>query len=962
MVRGIVIAVALLSCLIGPAWADDPPESRPVAESLADAAELYWAGEYEDAVEAYQALNEEHLLRADVAVGLATAQAMQGDDAEALASLGAAADQGQGDPAWQVAMAEALTRFGRYDEALDHAAQANELVPTWARAILVRGRLLETLGRSDEALVVYETLEGAVADDARNDDPDQLVALGQILDRYATLKGLTASEQADNIFNNYFQRAYQDADDRYWPAHLAAGQFALAKQRPMTAGREFAAALEINENLAAALVGLAELARRDWEFEDCMAISARALTLNPRCIEAMKTQARCLLEWERVAAALPILTAALEINPNDEGALSLAAATCVRLGRQAEADAYAERVAEINPTSWLLPATIGQWLSGAREFAQAEAYLQTAVVLAPHAAEPLTELGLLYMQTGREDDAREILKRAHEIDDFRSDVVNYLNLLRRMRRYEVVETPHFLITIDGEHDMALLRLVAEEAERIYDEVCADFGHEPTAKTKVQIFPTHKQFSIRITGRGWIGTVGACTGRVIAMVAPSDARSDFGTYNWVTVLRHEFTHTVTLSMTANRIPHWFTEACAVWEQPDRRNYDSVQAVVGAVREDRMLPIKELNWGFMRPRRRGDRSLAYVQSELIMEFIIEREGFDAVLAMLEAFRDGQTQEQIFADVLGMTEEELDREFFAWAKRLVGNWGFETRQIPDLETASESAEDNPDDAEKLAQYAEALLYAGRYGDAEDTAHDALAIDPDQPMALFVAAEAALLDLEYDEAIRLAEHLEDVEPDSAAAARIMADGYLGIRAYTFAIESLEQLKLRRPLDPYSYTWLTNIYSQLGYPEKALPNLLELNRRTMTEQQYPRQIADYYQSQNEEEYALTYYQQVTHINPYEASAYEAMAAIHRNARRYDDAVAAAQSLTFLEPESAEAWAKLAMVRFVAARSADDLEGMTQARDEAAKSVELDANGPAGPILEQIDHALQAMEQESDPQ
>ena len=53
------------------------------------------------------------------------------------------------------------------------------------------------------------------------------------------------------------------------------------------------------------------------------------------------------------------------------------------------------------------------------------------------------------------------------------------------------------------------------------------------------------------GLPYVGTVAACTGRVIAMASPNDVRSK---YNWARVLRHEFVHVVNLQQTSFNIPH------------------------------------------------------------------------------------------------------------------------------------------------------------------------------------------------------------------------------------------------------------------------------------------------------------------------------------------------------------------------------------------------------------------------
>ena len=892
----------------------------------------------------------------DRAVARAAKLRRHGNYGEAFNVLWALRDVVHEEPAWQLAMARALAVTGQYERALSHATRAAELSPTWAPAALNRGQLLETLGRTDEALAVYGTVEAILAE-STSPSAAQLVAIGQILDRHAALSGQQASELANNIFNNYFQKAYQDIDPDYWPAHIAAGQFALSKHRFKTAEREFSAALQINKKIPDAYVGLAEVALEDWQFEECLEHVKRALAVNPKHAPALVTRGRCYLQWRRLEKALKAFTQALAVNPNDPRALSLAAATCVRLGRQDWADHFIERFKAVSPRGWLLPATIAEWLSAARQFDLAEQYYQQAIDLAPKAAEPLTGLGLLYMQAGREPEAQKVLTRAHAIDDFRADVVNYLNLLEKMESFEALETEHFIIQVDGEHDAVLLQPVADEAERIYAEISKDFDHAPTAKTKIQFFPTHQQFSIRITGRGWIGTVGACTGPVVVMVAPNAERSAFGRFNWAAVLRHELTHAVTLAKTHNRIPHWFTEACAVWQQPDRRNFESVAKLVQAARENRFLPVRQLDWGFIRPQRRGDRTLAYAQSELAMEYIIETKGYDTILQMLDAFAAGRTQPQVFKDVLGVTEDQFDVAFAAWAKATIGGWGFELSPVPELAAATSAAKDHPDDADAQADLARALMAARKTKSARAAAERALQLQDNHPKALALLGLIEVADGNYGLAVGYAQRLEAVEPDSPVAARVLADGYLGMQQYAQATTALEQLKRRRPLDPYSYTQLLRIYTQTGQADRALPNLIELHRRTMTEAVFARQLADTYRAAGDDDMALTYYRQALHVDPYDPSTYEAMAAIHRNARRYDEAVSAARCLTQLEPTSAAAWAKLAMVRFVAARATDDAEHMRQARDEAAKSVALDAEGPGAAVLKRIETALESFEE-----
>jgi len=934
------------------------PKETARSGTLEACQKLYMKGQYVPAADGYRRLLAREELRVSAAIGQANALAMMGKYDEALEALRKVEAQAAGRTEWHLAMAGLLHTVGRYDEALERAAKAHELRPTWAPAIFQHGMVLETLGRKKQAIAVYRSMSKTTETEEYREDARSLVALGRIMDRYAILTGQRASEQASNILHNYFQEAYMKADQGYWPANVAAGMFLLTKHRPKSAVKEFSLAAKINPNIPHVHVGLgvAELSR--WRFEQCLQHAAKALKINPRHADALLLKAVCLMQWRKFDQVPAVVEKVLQTNPNHLEALSLMAAVHIRTGNEEKARPFIQRVGKVNAGYYGLPNAIGQWLAAGRQFKAAEKYYREAMKLAPELAGPVTNLGRMYMQTGDEEKALEVLKKAHEIDNFRSDVVNFLNLLNKMKKYQVRETEHFIVKVDGKYDMILLEQVADYMEKIHKEVTGDFGYTPTEKTIIEFFPTHGEFSIRITGRGWIGTVGACTGRVIALAAPNTERSQFGTHNWATVLRHEYTHTVTLAATENRIPHWFTEACAVFQQPDKRNYKFVQMLVQATRAEpsRLFPIKELDWGFIRPRRAGDRSLAYAQSEWILEHIIETKGYETIPKMLKGFRDGLSQAEVFETIVGAKEKDFDKAFRRWAKKTVKEWGFNPDPPPDYAKAAKAAKAKPDDAEAQANFAVALYYRRNLPQAEKVARKALGLDPENTKALAVLAVALAARKKYDEAIETAEKLERLDHTSSFAPKVLSRCHMARKNWADAIRALELLQQRQPLDSYSYEQLAKIYTQLGQPEKALPNLIHLHRHTMKDPKYARQIAEIYRTMDRDEEALAYFEQLTHINPYQPNAYEAMAAIYRSRREYDKALAAIENVRLLEPDSADAWAKTAMMRYLAGRAAKNPDRLLQAKQAAEKALELDPHSRAKQVLDRIVTALEAME------
>ncbi|MFN9908638.1 MAG: peptidase MA family metallohydrolase, partial [bacterium] len=183
----------------------------------------------------------------------------------------------------------------------------------------------------------------------------------------------------------------------------------------------------------------------------------------------------------------------------------------------------------------------------------------------------------------------------------------------------------------------------EALERMHAEVSARFGHEPAEKTTIELLPDHEFFAVRITGMPGIHTMAASTGPVIAMEVPrrGNPRKHLGTFDWLEVLRHEYAHTVTLSQTENRIPHWLTEALAVSVETKPRTYETCMQLAQALRTDKLFPLDRIKWAFVRPESPNDRPLAYAQGRWMVEFLEATWGSEVVPRLLERYRQGDDE---------------------------------------------------------------------------------------------------------------------------------------------------------------------------------------------------------------------------------------------------------------------------------------------------------------------------------
>src|SRR5688572_33263216 len=84
------------------------------------------------------------------------------------------------------------------------------------------------------------------------------------------------------------------------------------------------------------------------------------------------------------------------------------------------------------------------------------------------------------------------------------------------------------------------------------------------------------------------------------------------------------------------------------------WEWVPMLYHAVKEKELFTLENITWGFVRPRRPMDRQLAYAQSFWICKYLEEKYGHDAILNMLELFRAGGQQDDVFMKITGRSEE--------------------------------------------------------------------------------------------------------------------------------------------------------------------------------------------------------------------------------------------------------------------------------------------------------------------
>lgn len=753
--------------------------------------------------------------------------------------------------------ADAMLQRGELEEAIELLAGASSI-----RAQRIRAAALEQLGRFEEADAAIDPIANALLRNQTTEAEDLVEGVRAFMIR-ARLRGEPASNYQEMM--SLLARARDELDRLYWPAYLVEAELLYDKDNSREARAAVMQALSMNPRSAAAWELLGQIAVDGFNMDGASQIAAKLDELASDFPNAPElgsplgaiVTARARLRQNDPDGAAEALDDTLGRFPTYRAGLAMrAAAQAVRYDF-AGADERLAQFAALSPGSPLALYEVGRALSEARQYEQSARYLEEASALQPNWPPPLVERGLLELQAGRDQEALEALTRVAELDPFQVRARNSLALIQELLTYETVESDHFIVRFRPGVDRVMAEEMLAPLEEIHSIVAGALDHEPSRKTTIELMPDHRWFGVRITGMPAIHTIAAATGPVIAMEAPKIGPNHTGEYDWVRVIRHEYVHTVTLSRTKNRIPHWFTEAAAVYLEGAPRDYSTCQLLVSALTTDQLFDMDEINIAFVRPKKPTDRAQAYAQGHWMYEYIVERFGEEAPLKLMDLYADGVREREAMPSVLGIERDEFIRDFTAWAWEDAATWGMATRPSLDALLLEETLRDDAMRTalrESLEGFSvEASMLAGGAG-LERRTYSPPLIAPTEPLV--------------DEwLMRHGEHPDLLELSVGFALR-ETDG-----EPTLAMtDLLERYANARPVDPAPHRLLAKVYLGAEDPDlrdRAAPHLEYLDVREQTSPTFASALARLYLEERAIELASTKAERATQIAPFDASLRE---------------------------------------------------------------------------------------------
>jgi cellulose synthase operon protein C len=490
-------------------------------------------------------------------------------------------------------------------------------------------------------------------------------ALARSSDAYFRAEGFWGLEQWSRA-NEQFRLATQPADSKA-SYKVRWGLLLHERFNNADAAGLFHEALQKDPSNAEAHIGLARVSADSFDGQ-ATAYLRKALALDEGRADAHELIAQLALENDDrdTASAEADKAVALQADALD----AMATRAAIELLSDRAPDAWFARMTAINPHYGEGYALVAHQLEMHYRYEDAVTYYRKAIEAAPRLWSAHSALGVELMRLGKEDEPRQELELSYNNGYRDAATVNSLRLLDSYKNFETIRDGATILKLHKTEAALLQPYMQPELHAILAAYQTKYGMKLDGPVQVEVYPNHEDFAVRTLGMPGLGALGVTFGEVIAMDSPSARKP--GDFNWGATLWHEMSHVFILTATNHRVPRWFTEGLAVHEEGEHSPEWSDRItpdVLVAIRDKKLLPVSQLDRGFVYPEYPSQVIVSYFQAGAICQFIREKLGEEKLLAMVHSYAKQLTTPQVVEQNLGLGPEEFDQQFFAWIDHKYG-----------------------------------------------------------------------------------------------------------------------------------------------------------------------------------------------------------------------------------------------------------------------------------------------------
>lgn len=468
------------------------------------------------------------------------------------------------------------------------------------------------------------------------------------------------------------------------------GRMFLERYNKSEAGQLFTEAQNLSRDNADATLGLALVASDGFD-KMATTLARKALEQNPKLTEAQELLAVLAVEDGDFTRAREESDKALKLDP--EALTAMAVHASVDLLEDKPSTPWFDRAYAINPKFGDGHSLAAHFLVINRRYEEGIAQYRKAVELDPQNFEAWSELGINLMRLARETEARRCLETAYNNGWKDAKTVNGLRLIDSYSNFATFKYDRFTLRIHKKEADLLKPYIEEQMFKILAAYDRKYGFTMKEHVQIEVYPNHDDFAVRTVGLPGLGALGVTFGHIVAMDSPSGRKA--GSFHWASTLWHEMSHVYSITYTKHRIPRWYTEGLAVYEETatspdwgDRVDLPTLKAI----RDKKLLPVNQLERGFVRPEYPNQVLVSYFQAGRICNFIEAKWGHAKLIEMMKEFvHPGVTADAAMRKTLGLSAEEFDKQFFAWIdqqfKPLISGFEGWEKKVNELHAAFKS-----------------------------------------------------------------------------------------------------------------------------------------------------------------------------------------------------------------------------------------------------------------------------------
>jgi len=318
------------------------------------------------------------------------------------------------------------------------------------------------------------------------------------------------------------------------------------------------------------------------------------------------------------------------------------------------------------------------------------------LILRSHDEKAQLSLGRLYEKKGRLKEAKARYRKVLQLNPGSREAQD---LLGDLRRYEPiatmshpeksttdilgsdliadVSTRHFNVTYNIARHGRVLNDILKILENAYQDVGKDLGCHPSQLISVAVFTSSEELKGQGSDIESIGgdVAGVYGSNMIRVVVSPETLVEFPFLS--VMLVHEYTHYLVDFIThgKSQTPWWLHEGVAQYES-QRLTSPSEAILAELASKGAWVPLEMLGQGISHLEERELINLAYSEAYSLVEYLVERYGWDGIRSILSQLSKGKDMNQIFSS-FGIDYHHFEMQWQQWLESRRGQ-GFMTRRI--------------------------------------------------------------------------------------------------------------------------------------------------------------------------------------------------------------------------------------------------------------------------------------------